>query len=223
MKQLSRLHRLALCTMLMSAAMTESSAGGAPVVEKTAEQVEAEKNAAADQAAAAKAEAKALKDAEKARVAAEKKAAKEKADAARAEEKAKTDAEKKRVKAEKERLAKEAAEKKAAEAAAKQEAKTKVVQPSQNGITRPRPEGECGKVWALADSESARLSQPVPIAELMKATRAAGLNDATTRTQYARWKTFNGVFGTVPKLPAAPVAEQTADNASNDTTNVAAA
>jgi hypothetical protein len=171
---------------------------------KTPEQIAAD-------VAAAKAEAKAKADAAKAE-------AKAKADAAKAEAKAKADAAKAELKAKKEAEAKAAADAKAAAAAKKAEekaaaaakaaeTKVKVTQPQQNGVTRPKPDGACGKVWALADSESARLGQPVPISVLSKATTAAGLNDATTRTQYARWKTFNGLFGAVPKLPeAAPAA-----------------
>jgi hypothetical protein len=191
-------------------------------VEKTAEQIEAENKAAAKAAAdAAKAEAKAQKEAAKAAADAAKKEAKEKADAARAEaKKAKEEAAAAAKKA-KEDAAAAAAKAKADAAAAKQAEKTKVVMPSQNGITRPKADGACGKVWALADAESARLQQPVPISNLLTAARAAGLNDATTRTQYARWKTFNGVFGSVPKI--VEVAPAAAETASNDQTNTAAA
>jgi hypothetical protein len=156
--------------------------------------------------AVAKAEAKAKADAAKAeakKAADEAKAvAKAAADEAKAKAKAEKEAAAHAAKAEKEAKAKAAAE---AKAAAKPAKPAKVAQPSQNGVTRPRPEGSCGKVWALADAISARIGQPVPIAMLSKETALAGLNDATTRTQYARWKTFNGVFGAVAK-PAEAVA-----------------
>ena len=78
--------------------------------------------------------------------------------------------------------------------------------PEQNGIRRPKPETETGKVWALADSISASLGQPTPIAILLTQGQAAGLNDSTIRTQYARWRAFHGITGrvTIP-TPAAPV------------------
>ena len=160
------------------------------------EEAKAQAKAAKEQA---KAEAKAAKEAAAAAAKAEKEAAKaaaaEAREAAKAEAKAKKEAEK-QAKAE-ERA--EAARKKAEEKAAKAAEKVKVVMPSQHGITRPRPDGACGKVWAIADAESARLGQPVPISMLAPLCKDAGLNDATTRTQYARWKQFNGVFGPVAK------------------------
>lgn len=160
--------------------------------------------------AAAKAEAKAQADAAKAQAKAEKEVAKAAAKAQADEAKAKVKAEKEAaavvVKAQKEEAAKAKAEAKAAVA----ETKVKVVMPSKNGVTRPKPDGACGKVWELADQLSKELGQPVPIAQLSKATQAAGLNDATTRTQYARWKTFNSVFGPVAKIVEAPAAEAVA-------------
>ena len=175
--------------------------------EKNAEQIAAEKAQAAADAAQAKLAAKAAADAAKA-------AAKAEADAKKAAAKAEKDAAALAAKQAKEAAAAAKAKEKADAAAAQAAAKTKVVLPQQHGVTRPRPDGACGKVWALADSESARLQQPVTIAILIKATAAAGLNDATTRTQYARWKTFNGLFGPVPKpaeeAPAAPAAAEPA-------------
>ncbi len=179
--------------------------------EQTAEQIEAARVAA---------EAKATADAAKAAVKAAKEEAKKVADAAKAEAKAKADAAKAEAKAAKdaaaasakeakEAAAAQAAADKAAKAAQAAETKAKVVMPSQNGVTRPKADGACGKVWALADSTSQRLQRAVSISELITETTAAGLNDATTRTQYARWKTFNGIFGAVPK--PAPVAVPAAE------------
>jgi len=177
---------------------------------KTQEQIAAEPTAAKTAAAAAKAEAKAKADAAKAEAKAiadkAKAEAKEKAEAAKAEAKKAKEEAAAKVKAEKEAKAKLDAEAKAAAAATK----VKVQQPQNNGVTRPRPDGACGKVWAIADTISARIGQPVPISMLQKETSAAGLNDATCRTQYARWKTFNGVFGAVAK-PAEAVAAAPAE------------
>lgn len=173
--------------------------------EKTPEQLAAEQAAAAKQAE--KAAAKAKKDAE----AAAKKAAKE---AAAAEKQAKADAKK----AEKEAAAaKKEAEKqakidaKAAKAAEKEAAKAAKQanrMPEQNGVRRPGPDGLCGQVWALADKLSTELKQAVPIANLLEAGTAAGLNASNIRTEYARWKKFHGLSGriTLPTPVAQPAA-----------------
>ena len=172
------------------------------MTEKTQEQIAAEAEAAAkaSAAAAAKQAEKDAKAAEKAKKAAEAKAAKE---AKAAEAKAKKEADK----AAKE--AKKAAEKAAKEAAKAEKAEKALVakMPEQNGIRRPKPDTETGKVWGLADSISASLGQPTPIANLLVAGQAQGLNDSTIRTQYARWRAFHGITGRVA-LPAAvpPVA-----------------
>lgn len=172
---------------------------------QTPEQIAAAAQAIADQKAAAKAEADAKKAAAKKEVEEKKAAAKADADAKKAAAKAEKEAAAAAVKAEKEAKAKAAAEAKAAQA------EIKVQQPQNNGVTRPRPDGACGKVWALADQISQRIGQPVPISMLAVETKAAGLNDATTRTQYARWKTFNGVFGAVAKPAEAPAAAPVAE------------
>lgn len=173
------------------------------MTEKTQEQIAAEQ-AAAEQAAAVKAAEKAQKDAEKAQKAAENKAKKE---AEAAEKKAKKEAEKAEKEAKK---AAEKAEKEQAKAA-KLAAKESNKMPEQNGIRRPKPDTETGKVWALADAISASLGQPTPIANLLKDGQAQGLNDSTIRTQYARWRAFHGITGRVslptPSVdPAAPEA-----------------
>lgn len=161
--------------------------------EKTQEQLDAE--------AAAKAQKQADKEA-KAAAAAEAKAAKQ---AEREAKKAAAEAEKEAGKAEREAAkqakidAKEAAKAaKEAEKAAKEASR----QPEQNGIRRPGPEGLCGQVWGLADELSQELGQAVPIANLLEAGAAAGLNPSNIRTEYARWKKFHGLSGRIT-LPAA--------------------
>jgi membrane protein involved in colicin uptake len=172
---------------------------------KSAEQIAQE---AADAAAQKKAASEAAKAA-KAEAAAQAKAAKEAAAAAAKVLKDQAAAEAK-AKKETEAAAKNAEKAAKAEAAAKAKAevaatKTKVVMPSNNGITRPKDGSKTGQVWAIADALSKAKKGPVAIAELQPECAKAGLNDATTRTQYARWKTFNGVFGVVAKTPVAPV------------------
>lgn len=165
---------------------------------KTPEQLAADAaataKATADQKAAEKAQAKATKDAEKA-------AAKADKDAKAAEAKAAKETAALKAKADKEAEVKAKADAAAAAKAAKESSKM----PEQNGVRRPKPEGACGKVWAMADSLSAQLGQPVPIANLSKDASAAGINDSTIRTQYALWRKFHGITGRVSLPVAAPV------------------
>lgn len=97
-----------------------------------------------------------------------------------------------------------AAAKKAAKDAEKAEAKrlkdeqkAANAMPNQNGITRPRPDTACGNAWALMDELSAKLAQPVPISIVLQGAEQRGLNYDTVKTQYARWKKFNGIEGRV--------------------------
>lgn len=147
---------------------------------------------AANKEAAAKAKAE-----EKARIAAEKKAAKE---LAAAEKKAITEAAK-AAKAAATEAKKAEREAKAAEKAAAKAAKTEKM-PSQNDVTRPKVSSACGKIWEIADQLSAKLGQPVPVKNLLEIAQAEGYNEATIKTQYARWRKFHGVTGRVvePKV-----------------------
>lgn len=161
-----------------------------------------------DAAKAAEATSKAqAAEAAKAAKAAEKAAAKE----AKAAEKAAKEAEKAAAKqakldaAEAEKAAKQKAiDDKAAAVAAAKAAKEATRQPEQNGIRRPGPTGLCGRVWALADALSAALNQATPIANLLEAGIAEGLNPSNIRVEYARWKKFHGLSGRIalPKVEA---------------------
>lgn len=155
-----------------------------------------------EQIAANKAAEQAAKAAEKARVAAEKKAAKE---LAAAEKKAAAEAAKAAKAAEKQAKADEKAKIAAAKAEAKA-AKAAVKMPEQNGITQPKASSSCGKIWEIANQLSSKLKQPVPIKDLLETASAEGYNEATIKTQYARWRKFHGVSGRVA-APAAPTAE----------------
>ena len=44
---------------------------------------------------------------------------------------------------------------------------------------------------------SAKMGAPVPVAYALQAAESKGLNKDTAKTQYARWKTFNGITGRV--------------------------
>lgn len=166
---------------------------------KTPEQLAAEAQAAAANKAtadaAAKAQAKADKDAKKA-------ADKQAADAVKAQKKIDADAAKQAAKDKKAAdIAAKADAKKAAEAA-----KESTKQPMQNEVRRPKAEGACGRVWANADTLSAQMGQPVPIANLSALCQSQGINDSTIRTQYALWRKFNGVTGRVVAPVVAPAA-----------------
>ncbi len=168
--------------------MTEQAKTPEQLAAEAAAQVQAKAQAAADKAAAA-AKAKAEKA------------------AATTAEKAKKEAEKAEAKVKKEAEAKAKADAKAAATAAKETNKM----PEQNGVRRPKAGGACGEVWALADTLSAQLGQPVPIANLSAAASAKGINDSTIRTQYALWRKFHGITGRVslpvtnpPAASAAP-------------------
>lgn len=175
--------------------------------EKTAEQIAAEKAQKDLEAKAEKERLAAQKKAEKEAKAAEAKAEKERLTA---EKKAKAEA----AKAEKEaaKAAKEA--EKAAKLAAKEAAKVK--QPEQNGVVRPKATSACGKIWEIADQLSAKAGSPVAIAALLETAQAEGYNEATIKTQYARWRKFHGVTGrvVVQVAQAAPATEQAAPEAS---------
>lgn len=169
--------------------------------DKKAREDAAKKAAAAEEKRKAD-EKKAAEKAEAARVAAEKKAA-EKAEReakrkAEAEEKAKA---KEAEKAEREAAKKAKAEEKAKEAEERKAAREASKMPEQNGVRRPKPETKCGKVWQLIETIGQQMGQVPPIAYVMQYGQQQGFDDNTLKTQYARWKKFNGHEGRV----AAPV------------------
>lgn len=166
------------------------------MTEKTAEQLAAEQEAVAAKQAEKEAAA-AAKAAAKAEAAAKKAADREAAALKKAEEKAAKEAAK--------------AEAAAAKAAAMEAAKASRQQPEQNGVRRPKPETQCGRIWDLADKLSNEIAAPVSIAVLMTEAHKNGLlEDNTIKTQYARWRKFHGVVGRVaaPAAEAAPAAAQ---------------
>ena len=193
----------------------------------TAEDATAAKEAAKVAAAQAKAQAKAEADAAKAAKKAEADAAKaakkaevDAAKAAKAEEKqaaavarkeavkaaaAEKAAEKAAAKAQRDADRAEKAVAKAKEKAAKEAERVANIMPEKNGIRRPRPGTICGKVWETADSITEEQGSPVAIKTLSAHTGVAAVNDATLKTQYARWREFNGIYGRVAP-PADPEA-----------------
>lgn len=94
---------------------------------------------------------------------------------------------------------------KAAKAAEAKVAREAAKGPEQNGIRRPKAGTVIGNVWAILDAASAKKQAPAALADVKE--DAKDINGATLRTQYARWRKFNGVAGRVAK-PAAPAATE---------------
>ena len=111
------------------------------------------------------------------------------------------------------------------EKAAKQAAKQTEKQPEQNGIVRPKAGTSCGKIWALADSLSQKIGAPVTIKALAEIAEAEGYNEATIKTQYARWRKYHGVTGRLVSAPVATPATEAepVTDASADASTVSAA
>lgn len=72
----------------------------------------------------------------------------------------------------------------------------------QHGVTRPGAETLCGKVWATADAISLAIHGICSIALLKEHADIKGINDHTVKTQYAKWRQYNGVTGRQPKIHA---------------------
>lgn len=201
--------RTMLIAAVIGAAMYRSPEVGAESGTKTAEQIAAEQAAAkqaddARKAAEAQATTAARKEAEKAAKAAQKEAERaEKAAKAEAEKKAKAEkvaADKKAREDEKARKLAEKEAKKQAQEAAKQTSKL----PTQNDVTRPKPDTITGSVWAAADEISQAKGSWATIGEV--SAKLPSVADATIKTQYARWRKFNGVTGRLISA-AAPAAD----------------
>lgn len=87
-----------------------------------------------------------------------------------------------------------------AKAKAKADKAPAVERVSQNGVTRPKAGGLCAAVWDIADKLSAKLGgAPVPIADLLTVCEGKGLNLSNARSEYARWRKFNGHVGRAKK------------------------
>lgn len=75
-------------------------------------------------------------------------------------------------------------------------AKQRAAKQQVNGITRPAEGTETGKVWATADAISAsQAGHPAQIAQMKAHPNMKGMNDHTLKTQYSRWRQYNGVKG----------------------------
>jgi hypothetical protein len=84
---------------------------------------------------------------------------------------------------------------------------------TKNNITRPGPGTKTGFIWQKADEiTAANKGQPCSVDQLRTHPEVRSFNDHTIRTQYARWRQYNGVVGRVATpsqfQAAAPVAQQ---------------
>ena len=79
----------------------------------------------------------------------------------------------------------------------------------QNGVTRPKEGTKTGKVWEFADELSAAINAPAKRADVLAKANAAGINPATTTTQYGRWRKFHGLGKEVAE--AAPATTETTE------------
>lgn len=66
-------------------------------------------------------------------------------------------------------------------------------QPTQNGVTRPKPDTVTGRVWDICDELSKKAKAPAVRSDVMKACEEEGINKATVATQYGKWRKFNGL------------------------------
>ena len=78
--------------------------------------------------------------------------------------------------------------------------------PEQNGLKRPSKGSICAIIWDTCDRITSEQGSHCTSAELFNSLQ--GYNECTLRTQYARWRQFNGITGRLPdqqkqtKLPA---------------------
>ncbi len=72
----------------------------------------------------------------------------------------------------------------------------------QNGITRPAAHTLCGVIWKAADDISAAIHGVCSIAALREHEEVKVVNSHTVKTQYARWRAYNGVHGRLPTIQA---------------------
>lgn len=95
-----------------------------------------------------------------------------------------------------------AAEAKKAEREAKKAEKEAAKMPMQNAVRRPKPDTLCGQLWAIYDNMSGEKGSPVAIGDAMDVAESQGFNDATIRTQYARWRKYYGIEGSIESQAA---------------------
>jgi hypothetical protein len=82
----------------------------------------------------------------------------------------------------------------------------RVVQPKQNGVSRPKEGTKTGRVWAIADELSAAAGKPAARKDVIAKGTAESINPATLATQYGRWRRFHNLGREVKAAPPAAAA-----------------
>lgn len=92
--------------------------------------------------------------------------------------------------------------------------KKEVVRDEQNGVVRPKDGTSTGTVWSVADklAKEVKGAANVKRGDVIERAVAAGVNPATSATQYGHWRAYNGLkreaapkTATVAKPAAKPV------------------
>lgn len=103
------------------------------------------------------------------------------------------------------------------------EPKVVVSKIEKNGVVRPSAGSLTEKPWVVADNLMATNGKAPSRKEVIEASVAEGVNEATASTQYGRWRVFNGVKAApiekkfkakapkAPKAPEAPAAVEPAE------------
>lgn len=79
--------------------------------------------------------------------------------------------------------------------------KKEVVRDEQNGVVRPKDGTSTGTVWSIADKLATEVKGAANVkrGDVIERAVAAGVNPATSATQYGHWRAYNGL-----KREAAP-------------------
>lgn len=74
--------------------------------------------------------------------------------------------------------------------------------PESNGVRQPRENTHCARIWTLATKMSTDAKATVAVGDLIEVATGEGYNEATIKTQYARWRKFHGIEGRVESAKA---------------------
>jgi len=75
----------------------------------------------------------------------------------------------------------------------------KVICATKNEITRPKAGGTTARIWEIADDITERTGKPAVRKEVLAQADKEKLSQGTAKTQYFRWRLFNGLSGHLPK------------------------
>lgn len=88
--------------------------------------------------------------------------------------------------------------------------KEKAPKDERNGVTRPKPGTDTGRIWEIADSISTANQRPAGRSEVLAEAEKQKLNSATAATQFGRWCKYHGVKPTPKPKAEKPSAEEKA-------------